>query len=148
MQRLAHLGQGEGDELDLDGALAVDVLVERRRLDVQLGGHRLHGQALGPVALEHVPCGGHDLVGPGHAPGPVSSAPVSVVGLGAGGGPGAGDVVGGLGHGGLGVGGLGVGGGLEDEDGVAGAMAASSSSVESAEVPSKNTPTSAFQRRR
>jgi hypothetical protein len=34
VQRLAHLGQREGDELDLDGTLAIDVLVERRRLDV------------------------------------------------------------------------------------------------------------------
>ena len=120
MEDLADLGQGVDDEGDLDGALAREMLVDRRSPNAEGGADPAHGDSLRPVGFEQVPSGGDDVGGP---PGAVRGRRSGTRG----------DVD----H-----------AASRRNAGCLWATARISSSLESGPTPSKKTPTSAFHRRR
>ncbi len=141
MQGLADLGQCFVDQGQFDGMLARQVFVDGGRLDAELGAEPAHGQGVGSFRLEQSPARGDDFRGAGAErtrPGRCAWGGIGTLG--------------GIGtRGGIGArGGNGPrhASGSMTNTGCLGAMRAISSSVESALTPSKNTPTSAFQRRR
>ena len=113
-----------GDQRELDRRLAREVLVDRRRRDAELVGQPAHGQRLRPFGLQQPAGDLDDLLGPRRT-GRVARA-------------------------------AGRAGRRRDrghqaesrKTGCFGAIRASSSALESASTPSKNMPTSAFQRLR
>ena len=65
MMRAAVLESAPGplriEQIPLPEPLAVEVLVQRRRLDPELPRQRTDRESLQAVALEHFASGGHDL---------------------------------------------------------------------------------------
>lgn len=64
LERLGRLGEAVGDEGHLELVFVGDVLVQRRRLDAELGGDGPHRQAGAPLALEEPASDGNDLIMP------------------------------------------------------------------------------------
>src|SRR5437879_10090918 len=119
MQRHADVAEGFLDQGNLDGLLARQMLVEGGGPDAELLSDPSHREGLRALPFEEVAGGGNDLVGPRGATG--SALPRR--------------------H-------QAVAGGSSSNTGWRGAMAAISSGLASGPTPSKNTPTSGFQRRR
>ena len=119
MQGGADVAEGLLDQRDLDRLLAHQMLVQGGGPDAEFRAQPSHGERLRSLPLQEEPGRGNDLAGPRRATGLPLPIRHQV-----------------------------VAGGSSSNTGWRWAMAAISSSLESAPIPSKNTPTSAFQRRR